>query len=285
MRTPVARYGIGSLLLLVLYAIFVLDRNGAVITPALALLLGLGAGLEYWKVAGGGMPSSVRAAGIPLMTLFVAGAAVLAYSGNRAGLDLHLGLMLPLALFIAALALLASRRVSPVEVDDFATTLHLPACVAMTILPSAALAALALVPGCGMAFVFTVIIGSKLNDIGGYIGGTLLGRSKLCPGISPNKTIEGAVVGVLFGVGGTWILASALPELAVPLSSWRAPVLGLALALATQVGDLFESAFKRSLKVKDSAALLPAFGGLLDLLDSFIFAAPLGYTLARAWTL
>jgi phosphatidate cytidylyltransferase len=79
------------------------------------------------------------------------------------------------------------------------------------------------------------------------------------------------------------LLAAQLPELSAVLPPQRALILGVALAVATQVGDLFESAFKRSMNVKDSGALLPAFGGMLDLIDSFIFAAPLGYTLAGAW--
>ena len=284
MKTPLARYGIGSLLLLVLGGVFVLDREQALITPLLALLLGFGAALEYWKIVGDGMPQSVRAAGVPLLLLLSGIAAVLACTAQRTQLDLLLACMLPLALFSAAALLLGARRTSAVSPQDFATTLHMPACVAMTVLPAAALAATAAIPACGTALVFTLVLGSKLNDIGGYIGGTLFGRHKLCPGVSPNKTIEGALTGVVLGTGGTVLLAHLLPELAGPLGGWRAIALGLALALATQIGDLFESAFKRSMKVKDSAALLPAFGGLLDLLDSFIFAAPLGYTLVRAWT-
>jgi phosphatidate cytidylyltransferase len=114
-----------------------------------------------------------------------------------------------------------------------------------------------------------------IGDAAAYYGGKALGRHLLAPAISPKKTIEGAVAGlVASGVAGTllgiWIMREPpLPFLAV----------SLAAAGAGQVGDLAESAIKRSAGVKDSSAILPGHGGMLDRLDSLLFAAPVFYLL------
>ena len=120
-------------------------------------------------------------------------------------------------------------------------------------------------------FLF-VSVAMWVADSGAYFAGRLFGRHKLCPGISPKKTVEGAVGGVLLtlayalGVAPYWMpqLQGAETVLAV----------GLVLALASIVGDLLESAVKRSCGVKDSSRLFPGHGGLYDRFDSLFFAAP-----------
>ena len=122
--------------------------------------------------------------------------------------------------------------------------------------------------------VVLVLLGTIwAGDAAAYYGGRALGRHKLAPTISPNKTIEGSIAGlagsILTGIGlGTWLLGFPVSLLAIA---------SLTAALFGQMGDLVESALKRSSGVKDSSSLLPGHGGMLDRVDSLIFAAPVFY--------
>jgi phosphatidate cytidylyltransferase len=117
-----------------------------------------------------------------------------------------------------------------------------------------------------------------LTDTGAYYTGRSLGRHKLAPRVSPGKTIEGAVGGFIAAMlTGPLCHYTFFPE--IPL--WQAMLLGGAIGLVGQVGDLAESMLKRGAKVKDSSNLLPGHGGLLDRLDSILFCAPLLYYYVR----
>ena len=117
------------------------------------------------------------------------------------------------------------------------------------------------------------------GDIAAYYGGRALGRHRLAPVISPGKTVEGAIAGtvasVVVGIG----LARVLLDEANPGSLWAFGIIVLATAIAAQLGDLAESAIKRSAGIKDSSTLLPGHGGMLDRIDSLLFAAPVFYFL------
>ena len=108
----------------------------------------------------------------------------------------------------------------------------------------------------GRYFVMLLVVVTKFTDIGAYLVGSTLGRHKLIPRISPKKTWEGLIGGLLFAVGGGW------------LCLWV-------------IGDLAESLIKREAGVKDSSHILPGHGGALDLLDSLLFTAPLLYVYMR----
>lgn len=130
-----------------------------------------------------------------------------------------------------------------------------------------------------------VILTIKSSDIGAYFAGRAFGSRKLIPWLSPGKTQEGLLGGVLFAAGigalGAWALSSlALTE---RLSWERGLVAGALLALVGQLGDLMASLFKRDAGIKDSGRALPGFGGLLDILDSPLLAAPLAFWLLWAW--
>jgi phosphatidate cytidylyltransferase len=106
----------------------------------------------------------------------------------------------------------------------------------------------------------------------------MIGRRKLAPVISPKKTIEGAMGGLVFGalalaIAGIWWLP------AVPLAM-RA-LLGVAIVTLGIAGDLFESMLKRSAGLKDSSALIPGHGGILDRIDALLFAAPIYYVVLK----
>jgi phosphatidate cytidylyltransferase len=121
----------------------------------------------------------------------------------------------------------------------------------------------------------------KMSDVGAYTVGRLAGRHKLAPVLSPGKTIEGALGGLLFACLGSWIaLRWVLPAMtgAVAVySNWGWLVYGLLVGLAGILGDLAESLIKRDVGRKDSSDWLPGFGGVLDMLDSVLLAAPVAY--------
>lgn len=112
-----------------------------------------------------------------------------------------------------------------------------------------------------------------MSDAGAYYIGKLLGRHKLSPRLSPNKTVEGALGGLLFAA----LTAAAWRHFLLPeLGAW-APALGAGLALVGILGDLAESVMKRGAGVKDTASVVPGHGGVLDRVDSLLLAAPLFY--------
>lgn len=120
--------------------------------------------------------------------------------------------------------------------------------------------------------VLFVVLVCKGGDIGGYCIGRLLGRTKLIPHISPGKTVEGALGSLAASMAlAAWLRAPLLePEVQLPL--WGALLTGLVLNFTTQSGDLIESLLKRRCNAKDSSHLLPAHGGILDLVDSLLFS-------------
>jgi phosphatidate cytidylyltransferase len=109
------------------------------------------------------------------------------------------------------------------------------------------------------------------SDTGAYYAGTLLGKHKLCPRISPGKTVEGFVGGIVAGVATALLLAYFLMAEVSPLTI---SLLAVVLTCIGVVGDLTESVIKRSAGVKDSGTLLPGHGGLLDRVDSLLLTAP-----------
>ena len=126
-----------------------------------------------------------------------------------------------------------------------------------------------------IAFLIGVI---ELNDSAAMLGGLLIGGPKICPSLSPNKTIVGSGLGLLAAVGGAAALGFAVPMLALP------QVLGggLLIGIAGQTGDLVASAIKRSAGVKDFATCVPGQGGILDIYDALIFTAPWFWLYLRA---
>ncbi len=125
----------------------------------------------------------------------------------------------------------------------------------------------------GEGIVIDVLVGTFLGDTGAYLGGRLFGRRPLAPRISPGKTVEGLLSGMAFAIAGVW-LAGRYQDW---LPGTHALVLGLGVALAAPVGDLFESFVKREAHVKDSGNLFGAHGGALDRLDAVLFTAVVSY--------
>jgi phosphatidate cytidylyltransferase len=132
-----------------------------------------------------------------------------------------------------------------------------------------------------LAFFLVVV---KMTDIGAYFTGSFIGRHKLIPAVSPGKSWEGLAGGIIAAAGSAMLAVHLLAGLQgdhclAGVSPWQAAVFGVVLALAGQFADLCESLLKRSARVKDSAAAVPEFGGVLDIMDSVLLAAPIGWLL------
>lgn len=112
-----------------------------------------------------------------------------------------------------------------------------------------------------------------VNDTFAYVVGKLLGRTKLYPEISPKKTVEGSLGGLVFALGAAYFISIYVDILST--KKWL--ILALVVVIMGSLGDLLESKFKRVAGVKDSGAILPGHGGILDRLDSLLFAAPFAY--------
>jgi phosphatidate cytidylyltransferase len=142
-------------------------------------------------------------------------------------------------------------------------------------LPLGALAAIRVIGGRDAILLLLGVI--VVSDSAQYYTGRAFGRRLLAPTISPKKTVEGAIGGMVFGTlamaaGGRWVFQSPI---------WMLALLGATISLLGIVGDLFESLLKRSAGVKDSSNLIPGHGGVLDRIDSWLFTAPVYYAFVR----
>ena len=126
----------------------------------------------------------------------------------------------------------------------------------------------------GSRWLLFTLAGTAGSDTGAYVIGRLIGRHRMAPGISPNKTWEGAAGGfvvsmaAMLAVGGVLGVGAELREYAI---------VGVVVAIVGQAGDLVESSLKRAANVKDSGSIMPGHGGLLDRIDSILFALPAVY--------
>ena len=125
----------------------------------------------------------------------------------------------------------------------------------------------------GGGIIVDILVGTFVGDSGAYIGGRWFGQRKLAPSVSPNKTVEGLVIGMVTAVLATW-LAGTYQDW---LSGTDALLLGIGVALAAPLGDLFESFIKRDAGTKDTGRLFGPHGGALDRLDAVLFTAVVGY--------
>ena len=136
--------------------------------------------------------------------------------------------------------------------------------------------------GHGLFALLSLIIVVKMGDTGAYTVGRLVGRHKMTPYLSPGKTWEGAAGGILFAIIGAWAAFELLrPRLLADLSLGPSTLQWIAYAIVVAIvgmfGDLAESLLKREAGKKDSSTWMPGLGGVLDVLDSILFAAPVAY--------
>ncbi len=139
--------------------------------------------------------------------------------------------------------------------------------------------------GFGLFFSLWVVVVAKFSDIGALLIGKTIGRTKMAPSISPGKTIEGLIggLGASAGIGALipWLVLNYFPTAVnfgnFDFSALEGALWGFAIAVSSVIGDLIASVLKRLAGMKDSGGFIPGIGGLLDLTDSLILAAPTGY--------
>ena len=132
--------------------------------------------------------------------------------------------------------------------------------------------------GIGISFYFVTVFALPwMADAGGFFIGATMGKHKLCPNISPKKTVEGAVGGVIFCIISALIVGVVFQYIIMPdykINFWALALLGLLDAPISILGDLSFSLIKRSLNIKDYGSIFPGHGGMLDRFDSIVFTAP-----------
>ena len=235
--------------------------------PSATLAMAVVAALyAFWEYA-----TMVGALDVRVPRLIVGTAVVAACGSVVAGVGTETILMSTL-IVVGALAV-AGGSPGPAVLRDSAASI-LP--VVYIGLPLGAIAAVRAFAG--REAVLLLMLTIVISDSAQYYCGRAFGRRPLAPSISPKKTLEGAIGGLLFGtlamtVGGRWVFPDA-PLLLLVLVSACVSALGI-------VGDLFESLLKRSAGVKDSSNIIPGHGGVLDRIDSWLFAAPLYYVFIR----
>jgi phosphatidate cytidylyltransferase len=133
----------------------------------------------------------------------------------------------------------------------------------------------------GKYYLLYFVVVTKFSDTGAYLLGSLIGRHKMIPRISPGKTWEGFAGAILLSTAASLVLAHCFQQHMKGMTPMHAVFLGVLLSLGAVVGDLIESLFKREAGVKDSGKLFPGIGGILDLLDSLLFNAPIMYLYLR----
>ncbi len=133
----------------------------------------------------------------------------------------------------------------------------------------------------GHYYLLYFVLITKFSDMGAYAVGSLIGRHKMIPRISPGKTWEGFGGAILVSTLASLVFVHYLGGHMVGMNYLHATILGVVLSVSAVVGDLIESIFKREAGVKDSGKFFPGIGGILDLLDSLLFNAPLMYLYLR----
>ena len=256
------------LLPVVIGTIWFLPPEGTLVLALIAAVLGFAEYRDLSRALGVSVPAGIGGAAVALVCFET-------WFADRGLYANGTHLVLVMAMIVIGAAQVARGRPFPTVLADAGATMFAPLYIGV---PLGCLAALrtGTAPD-GRWLVLLLLITIVVSDSAQYYTGRALGRHQLSPNISPKKTVEGAVGGVLFGtaamvVGGRYLLGSPAMVLAL---------LGCAIVLLGIVGDLFESLLKRSAGVKDSSHLSPGHGGVLDRIDSWLFAAPVYYVFVR----
>jgi phosphatidate cytidylyltransferase len=131
----------------------------------------------------------------------------------------------------------------------------------------------------GLFWTLLIIFAAAMADTGGYFFGSLFGRHLIAPSISPKKTWEGYLGGILFGGLSTLLAALVLHHFIPEISILVGTILGVTISALVPIGDFAESMFKRQFQIKDSSHILPGHGGVLDRIDTSLWAIVIGYYL------
>ena len=247
----------------------------------LAILLSVAAALAAWEYGNLAVAAGQR----PMTVWLVGGSAVLPLAAHA----LRLGFWVPplplVALLVPLLLTVAmwTRGVTGKPLEATAITLFGIWYTGgmLTFAYTLRYHRFAIGPLGGTLLLMLPLVITWINDAGAFFFGKRFGRAKLMPSVSPGKTIAGAVGAVLTCLVGTWAYFRFLlvPYATLGLSVAGLVIFAVAMSAAAQVGDLAESLLKRQAGVKDSSALIPGHGGVLDRVDSLLFTIPLAYVL------
>ena len=271
----------GLALRLITAAVGIPPMIGAILVggPLFTALLALALAIALWEIMTASR-ARIRSPAFALAAAAIGAALGVALSG--AAPVFHVILWSALAVF-GATALDAALRIREQDSAALRAELRTASAAALAAAAfSAAGAAIVLLRAApqGAEWVLLAVLAVMSTDAAAYAVGRALGRRKLAPAISPNKTVEGAIGGWLGGFAAT-IALDAILGLSVGI--WPLVLLALLLPLLAQAGDLAESLFKRARDVKDSSNLIPGHGGVLDRLDSLLFGLPAVYFFVE-WT-
>lgn len=250
------------------FLIVVLFFGGELLFALLAVLLSALGLDEYYRMV---EPDSGAARAVPVLL-----GGVIPLFAAWGGFDtviVHLALAFLLTAAVMLFTFGDIRRTAPRMALFVSGWVYLPLLLSF-------LVQLRSIPG-GEWWILILLGAVMFSDSAAFYVGTAIGRHKLYPSVSPNKSVEGALAGVVGSVAGALLLQTLLIDSIPPLHAAGA---GFFAGIAGQVGDLFESMLKRSAGVKDSGSLFPGHGGVLDRLDSILFAAPIVYLYAVAAT-
>jgi phosphatidate cytidylyltransferase len=225
---------------------------------ALGVVAGVLAIHELCTIARGHRPVVLAA------YLGVAAMVVLAHLRGVEGMVLALG---PVVLLTFILAAAAPR-------EDHSSLTSMAVTVFGVVWIGVGLGSVVVLRDGGFSLVLAVLLGTWASDIGAYAIGRLIGRRRLAPAISPGKSVEGFVAGVVVGTAVVWWVLYGQGI----VGTLEALVLGLVVALVGPFGDLLESFVKRDLGVKDSGTILAGHGGVLDRIDAMLLTAPMALT-------
>lgn len=178
----------------------------------------------------------------------------------------NLSFAAPLLLFLLVTLVFHRRFTSLVDLTTYQSRSIL-GFIYLALLPSFAMELLSL--PLGVAWYLTLLAVVFAGDSGAYIAGTLLGRRKLMPGISPKKSWEGSMGGLIASFAAGALCATFFGQ-----NPWIVGSLGFCAGFVAQFGDLFESQLKRAAEIKDSGRIMPGHGGVLDRIDGVLFATP-----------
>ena len=244
----------------IVFAVTVIAIGGGIFAAAMALIT-IGAMIELFRMTQRARPFQAAAFVVAI------GMMAAAYFGDSFHIVLALVALFPLMLFGAMSRSSLGNVTWSMAVTVFA--------VAWIAIPFAHAVLLRELAPHGGALLVDVLVATFFTDTFAYLGGRMIGRRPLTS-ISPNKTVEGLLCGIVGGVLGFWLAGLYQDWLSTP----EALLFGLCIALLAPLGDLFESAIKRDLDVKDTGRLLGPHGGLLDRLDAVLFTVVAGYYLA-----
>jgi phosphatidate cytidylyltransferase len=247
----------------VAFAAFITAQGGIVFTIGL-ILVGAVSMAEFFRLMARGHPVAL-AGYVALIGLLLA-----AHYGDQFQILLAYVAALPLTFFLALASPYRENASWGIAATMLGITwigLALSHAVLLRQLPH------------GGALVVDVLIGTFVGDTCAYLGGRAWGSRPLAPRISPNKTVEGLIAGIIGGTLAFWGFEVAYQQYT---RGTHALIIGFAVALAAPVGDLFESFIKRDADVKDTGTIFGPHGGALDRLDAVFFTAVTGYYVALA---